>query len=150
MTLDLSQYLPPKVLEYAFENHIRLKMVDRLENNTWGEYRVDDDMIVINAGLDLESTKKSLERILGLTLEKSEVWTAVLLHEIGHFSMRKKLNELDKISGSSDAETLIRLKSFRAEMELEAWNFCIREFWKSRFDSSVMQDYRRWRDGLAK
>lgn len=143
MTLDLSQYLPPKVLGYAFENHIRLKMVDRLENNTWGEYRVDDDMIVINAGLDLESTKKSLERILGLTLEESEVWTAVLLHEIGHFRMRRELNALEKIQGANDIETLSKLRVFRSEMESQAWDYCIREFWNWRFDSR--DDYRKWK-----
>ena len=141
--MKIENCLPPKIREWCFENHVRVKVGILEDKETWATYSVDSDEIILNLNIDLPAVKKSLQHRLGLNLDDEEVWTAILLHEIGHFRMRRELNALEKIQGANDIETLSKLRVFRSEMESQAWDYCIREFWDWRF--SARDDYRKWK-----
>ncbi len=147
MTLDLriENYLPPKVLEWAFENHLRIKLVESLPAGERGRYDVSSDEILLDSSLNCEEEGKRLTESLSLTCEPSAVYVALLFHEAGHFFSRKKLDEIGNFKGT-DMETLVRVRQFRSDCERDAWHYAIERFSAWTFNMWDQGDYRKWRD----
>lgn len=140
--IKLEHFLPPRIIDECFENHIRVKVVPSLSDNKWAEYNIESDEILFNASTDRRKLAQHLSERAGITVEPEMVFIYVLYHEIYHFNQRKHLNKI------KDIQKLKEVWSFRREMEAEAEDYAIRKFWDWKLDCSAKADYERWKNTL--
>lgn len=143
--MKIENYLPSRVLAWAFAEHLKIKLVNSLPAGVRGTYNVTEDVILLDSTLDCKEEAKKLTERLCQSVEPAAVHVALLFHEAGHFFSRKKLDEIGHFQGT-DMETLLKVRAFRNEREHEAWAFTIQRFSEWKFNMWDQSDFRKWRD----
>lgn len=133
MEKQLEDLLPPNIIEYAFKNHMRIKL-GSMDPDTAAMYHNESDDIVLNPDLDIEAMAKRLSSSWGTKVEPEACHIALFFHEEGHWKQRTNYGEVD-------LKTALARKQ---ENEIRADDFAIRKFWDWKLNSWEQFHYRKW------
>lgn len=134
---SLNKYLPPIICEEILKNNLPVKVVPSLKDNHSGEYDVERNEILLNAGVDRKACAEHLSKT-GVKVEPDQVLIWTFFHELHHFNKKK---ELEKIAGVSSFKQAVM---FRQNSEADANDYATRRFWDWKANVWQQYDFHRW------
>jgi hypothetical protein len=136
----LSDFLPPRIIQMAFEGHVRIRVVPSIKGQAAG-YDLQNDEILFSASasIDRKGLAQTLTRQMGTAVEPEACFVALFFHERGHWEKRKMLARIENCKSLGEA------RSFREEAEREARDYGRRRFWDWKFSPADQEDYDLWK-----